>query len=84
MSGCAICVHDLYQESLSEYSASVAALRASLVALGVPEAEWPADIQTSSDKAENARKDVSGDAFAAMERALKEKKEAAAGGPASS
>lgn len=76
MSGCAICVHDLHLESLAAYDESVAALRTSLDALGVPQAEWPASIRTSTASADAPRMDVSRDAFAAMERALQAKKEA--------
>lgn len=76
MSGCAICVLDLHQESLAIYAESIIALRTSLSALGVPEAEWPATIRKSTTSAESHRKDVSGDAFAAMERALQAKKAA--------
>jgi len=37
MSGCVVCVHDLYQESLEGYDTSVKALRASPAALGIAE-----------------------------------------------
>ncbi|KAF7971337.1 hypothetical protein HWV62_21436 [Athelia sp. TMB] len=72
--GCAICVHDLYQESLDAYYESLASLRTSLGALGIPEAEWPISVRAS--KTSPPRTDVSGDAFAAMERALQAKREA--------
>ncbi|TFK21899.1 hypothetical protein FA15DRAFT_681917 [Coprinopsis marcescibilis] len=44
MSGCAICVYDLYEESLSAYEDSVTELRNSLQTMGVPTSEWPASI----------------------------------------
>jgi hypothetical protein len=74
MSGCAICVHDLYQESLNDYNESIASLRASLNNLKVPESEWPEDIGTMRNGAvETKRKNVSLSAFEEMERMLKEK-----------
>lgn len=80
MSGCAICVHDLYQESLDAYNESISSLRASLSALSIPEAEWPADIQNNTTNREEEKKgrgNVSLKAFVEMERALalKKKKE---------
>ena len=80
MSGCAICVHDLYQESLDAYNESISSLRASLSALSIPEAEWPADIQNNTIDREEEKKgrgNVSLNAFVEMERALalKKKKE---------
>ena len=80
MSGCAICVHDLYQESLDAYNESILSLRASLSALRIPEAEWPADIQNNTTDREEEKKgrgNVSLNAFMEMERvlALKKKKE---------
>ena len=80
MSGCAICVHDLYQESLGAYNESISSLRASLSALSIPEAEWPADIQNNTTDREEEKKgrgNVSLNAFVEMERALalKKKKE---------
>ena len=75
MSGCAVCVHDLYQESLVTYRESVAYLRSSLAGLNIPESEWPANIQTSSERTAERKKDVVMDAFAEMERNLRRKRE---------
>lgn len=78
MSGCAICVHDLYQESLDTYNESISSLRASLSTLRIPEAEWPTDIQTNAANGQGEKKgsgSVSLDAFAEMERALALKKQ---------
>ncbi|KLO11829.1 hypothetical protein SCHPADRAFT_876344 [Schizopora paradoxa] len=75
MSGCAVCVHDLYQESLEAYDASVKALRASLIALGVDEAEWPPQIQTQGKKMVERKKDVALSAFEQMELQLAAKRE---------
>ena len=75
MSGCAVCVHDLYQESLDDYNASVATVRASLTDMKIPKDEWPETIRPGAEKrtslpASNLR------AFQEMERALKARREA--------
>ena len=73
MSGCAICVHDLYLDALSTYDEAVSSLRTKLTALNIAESEWPSNIRTSTK--EKRTPNVSIDAFAALERALREKKE---------
>jgi hypothetical protein len=82
MSGCAICVHDLYQDDLSAYRESVVSIRASLHAWKVPESEWPESIKVKIGESERKR-NVSLTAFEEMERALKEKraKETSTGQP---
>ncbi|KAG1763298.1 oxidoreductase-like protein [Suillus occidentalis] len=65
MSGCAICVYDLYEESLEAYKESIAALRSSLSALTIPDSEWPDRIRTNTPAAEKRH----------AVRQLKEKKE---------
>jgi hypothetical protein len=47
MSGCAICVYDLYNESLEEYDSAMSNLRAALMAEGVREEEWPERVRES-------------------------------------
>ncbi|EIW77365.1 hypothetical protein CONPUDRAFT_168309 [Coniophora puteana RWD-64-598 SS2] len=47
MSGCAVCVYDLYDDALNEYRERVESLQTALRANGVPEAEWPARIRTA-------------------------------------
>jgi hypothetical protein len=75
MSGCAICVHDLYLDALATYDESVSSLRLSLSALNISESEWPSNIRTSGIGSKEDRKsDVSIDAFVALERALREKR----------
>jgi hypothetical protein len=76
MSGCAVCVHDLYQESLDEYNLSVAAVRASLTAMKVPVQEWPETIRPG--RTSPPLPSVSLGAFKEMERALKARREAEA------
>lgn len=80
MSGCAVCVHDLYNESLEEYNDTMRKMRASLTALGVQESNWPDRVRGSGNVSENEK--VNGgrkvnpimSAFDAMERELEEKK----------
>jgi hypothetical protein len=77
MSGCAICVHDLYQESLDDYNSSVAAVRTSLTSMKVPEEEWPETIRPGSEKRMSLpTSSLSLSAFQEMERALKARREA--------
>lgn len=78
MSGCAICVYDLYDEALTQYREAVQTLRTSLAAMNVPEHEWPRSIRTNPQPDRPAvptQKTVSVDAFEEMERQLREKKE---------
>ncbi|KAH7921831.1 hypothetical protein BV22DRAFT_994447, partial [Leucogyrophana mollusca] len=74
MSGCAICVYDLYEDSLTAYKESVASLRSSLVASGIPEYEWPSNIRHPVKEPGEKKTNVSLSAFEEMERALREKR----------
>jgi hypothetical protein len=79
MSGCAVCVHDLYQESLEDYNSSVAAVRTSLAAMKVPVEDWPESIRPESERQMPLPASaVSLNAFQEMERALKARREAQA------
>lgn len=79
MSGCAVCVYDLYEEALAAYKDSVTTLRAALSARHIPETEWPAHIRTSkvipTPTTTEKSKGAVLDAFEEMERALKEKRD---------
>ncbi|KAI5997306.1 hypothetical protein F5J12DRAFT_852216 [Pisolithus orientalis] len=77
MSGCAVCVYDLYEKSLNAYKESVATLRASLAVLSIPESKRPLSIRTTSSQSSIAmkQKDVVLSVFEEMERALKEKRD---------
>ena len=76
MSGCAVCVYDLYEESLASYEDSIAALRKSLGALGIFPNTWPRNVRPDVEKSTpESRKGVILNAFEEMERKLKEKKE---------
>ena len=76
MSGCAVCVYDLYEESLASYEDSIVTLRRSLGALGIPQDTWPLNVRPGVEKSTpESRKGVILNAFEQMERKLKEKKE---------
>ncbi|KAF8067927.1 hypothetical protein FPV67DRAFT_1400387, partial [Lyophyllum atratum] len=75
MSNCAVCVYDLYEESLEAYRKSVADLRTLLSALNIPEAEWPQNIRAAESGQTTSRKDVVLNAFEEMERALNKKRQ---------
>ncbi|KAH8829199.1 oxidoreductase-like protein [Flagelloscypha sp. PMI_526] len=76
MSGCAVCVYDLYEEELQSYKGALATLRASLTSSKIPETEWPQSIRPSYTVKQKARPiaEVSMNAFAAFEASLKGKK----------
>lgn len=84
MSGCAICVYDLYEDSLQSYEDSINTVRSNLQAIGVPEGEWPVSIRpggsagtnsegASSRSGELERKSQVLSAFEELERLLKAK-----------
>lgn len=80
MSGCAVCVYDLYDEARTDYVMAVDKLRHDLTKLGVPESEWPADIQGSGQgsdlvPASKPSGSASLSAFEQLELALKAKRE---------
>lgn len=76
MSGCAVCVNDLYADSLTAYKDALADLRTSLTAAGVPQHEWPARVRPKAPGNEGApaKANVSLSAFEAMEQALAAKR----------
>ncbi|KAI9459185.1 oxidoreductase-like protein [Lactarius psammicola] len=74
MSGCAVCVHDLYQESLDAYKTAVASVRASLTSMGVPMEQWPKNIRLDSER--NTSYSISLSAFEEMERELDARRKA--------
>ncbi|KAJ8453468.1 hypothetical protein ONZ45_g19704 [Pleurotus djamor] len=80
MSGCAVCVHDLYEESLEAYKESISALRTSLTKLDIPEDEWPQNIRSVQGQATPKPNAVALNAFEELERSLKAKKSQAASG----
>ncbi len=80
MSGCAICVYDLYDEARTDYIQAMDKLRADLTKLGVPEGEWPAEIRRDGQggdlaMASKPNANASLSAFEQLELALKTKRE---------
>ncbi|KZT10222.1 uncharacterized protein LAESUDRAFT_711477 [Laetiporus sulphureus 93-53] len=81
MSGCAICVYDLYAAALEDYKLAMEALRTTLMARKIPEKEWPEDVRAAGPRNENKRakqdplRDITLNAFEALERSLREKQE---------
>ncbi len=76
MSGCAVCVYDLYEEAQDEYKKALEHLRRSLAALHVPEDQWPEDIQTTSksgDSKSQRKLNPTLSAFEELEARLKQK-----------
>lgn len=73
MSGCAVCVYDLYEESLQAYKDSLVTLRASLQTSNIPEQEWPDSVRLAYQINQKGRPaaEASMDAFAALEANLK-------------
>jgi hypothetical protein len=78
MSGCAVCVSDLYEDALATYRDALNALRASLTSAAIPESEWPARVRVPVAAAPPKTEDVALSAFEQMERALAAKRAAAA------
>jgi hypothetical protein len=81
MSGCAVCVYDLYEDSLLTYRASLASLRTQLESMGVARSEWPSRIKSlPNPQAAQRPSNTSLDAFEAMEKALRAKQQGRVGG----
>jgi len=81
MSGCAVCVYDLYEETLEAYKEAVLSLRNSLSALHIPDDEWPISIRqqgASEPSVPGKQKEMVLNAFEEMERALKLKRQSEA------
>ncbi|KAF8313381.1 hypothetical protein F5887DRAFT_908947 [Amanita rubescens] len=64
MSGCAVCVYDLYEEAVEMWKVEVEGVKGRLREMGVDESEWPVGLQTRQ------RKNVVQDAFEQLEREL--------------
>lgn len=81
MSGCAVCVYDLYEDSLLTYKALLASLRKQLESMKIPDSEWPLHIKSSpTSQVINKPFNASLDAFETMEKALKAKRQGRAQG----
>ncbi|KAG6909015.1 hypothetical protein DXG01_002401 [Tephrocybe rancida] len=77
MSNCAVCVYDLYEESLDDYRKSITVLRSALSTRGIPEDEWPKAVRSPTAIGPGDRKEVVLSAFEEMERALEKKRQTA-------
>lgn len=81
MSGCAVCVYDLYEDSLLTYKASLASLRTQLESMGITRSEWPSRIKPLPNSQVVQRpSSTSLAAFEAMENALRAKQRGRAEG----
>lgn len=81
MSGCAVCVHDLYVDALQSYTASLRRIRDTLSKRGVPQQDWPAVILALKDEGDGPEGmgipsdiDPATRALMMLERDLKQKK----------
>jgi Oxidoreductase-like protein, N-terminal len=82
MSGCAVCVYDLYEESMDAYLDAVMSLCSSLSCLKIPKSTWPPSIRRAAAQSspslpptgsDRQRKEVVMSAFEELERALEAK-----------
>lgn len=67
MSGCAICVYDLYEEAVERWREEMEGVKKRLKDMGVDESEWPVG--------KPRRKTVVQDAFEELERELASKRD---------
>ncbi|KAF9254394.1 hypothetical protein L218DRAFT_968197 [Marasmius fiardii PR-910] len=76
MSGCAICVYDLYDEALTAYKDAVGKVKATLKSMNVPESDWPSDLRDNDKDSggRTTRPDVTLSVFEEMERRLQAKR----------
>lgn len=80
MSGCAICVHDIYLDALNAYTSSLRSIKASLLEQSVPKHAWPSAVLEVKDGSEQddadglpSDLDPTTRAFMELERKLKKK-----------
>lgn len=75
MSGCAVCVYDLYEEALSSYRTTLDTLRHTLDSLGVAEIKRPLRVQRqqTSPSSIQRERNVVMNAFEAFEKSLQAK-----------
>ncbi|KAB5589624.1 Oxidoreductase-like protein, amino-terminal protein [Ceratobasidium theobromae] len=80
MSGCAVCVYDLYLSSLDDYKQDLVAARARLRELSVPVGQWPEEMRKgekeapADDPLDSLHLDPSMKAFLILEKKLGQKK----------
>lgn len=71
MSGCAVCVYDLYEDSLAAYRDAITKVTARLNSMGVPESDWPQSLRTYTER----KKDVTLTVFEQMELDMARRKQ---------
>jgi len=69
MSGCALCVYDLYIEAKSTYTKALSTSLTSLKERNVPASLWPKEILTLSKKQSNGTRTADTDASSSSETA---------------
>ncbi|KAG8778131.1 hypothetical protein FRC12_025149 [Ceratobasidium sp. 428] len=80
MSGCAVCVYDLYLSSLDDYKQALLDARAQFQSRAVPLSEWPDDVREAKPQADDEQPldsldlDPSMKAFLILEKKLGQKK----------
>ena len=81
MSGCAVCVYDLYDEARNDYIHALDKIRIGLKEMDIPQSEWPPDIRLEGETSSLApsKPNVALSAFEQFEMALKAKKESHSG-----
>lgn len=79
MSGCTVCVYDLYDEAMEQYREGIERVKVRLREMGVGEGEWPVALGAGENgreggQPERVRASVVMDAFEQLERQLAEKR----------
>ncbi|KAG8716712.1 hypothetical protein FRC08_008954 [Ceratobasidium sp. 394] len=78
MSGCAVCVYDLYLSALGDYKQSLLAVRNQLESRSVPLSEWPDNVRLAKPQEEepldNLDLDPSMKAFLILEKKIGQKR----------
>ncbi|KAG9083725.1 hypothetical protein FS749_005780 [Ceratobasidium sp. UAMH 11750] len=78
MSGCAVCVYDLYLSALDDYKQSLLVVRNQLESRSVPLSQWPDGVRLAQPQEEepldNLDLDPSMKAFLILEKKIGQKK----------
>lgn len=78
MSGCAVCVYDLYEDALETYRDELSLTHREFISKNIPKALWPMEIKQLEESGRSKKKvmstgSASMDAFKQLELRLKEK-----------
>lgn len=76
MSGCAVCVYDLYDEAVGSYRAEIEAVKKRLGEMGVDESSWPVALRAGESEAAEGKRagSIVVEAFEQLERELAAKR----------